>query len=36
MHHAGNTFMMDEVFGTARVKVQYGDDEERIEVPFAI
>ncbi|KAL0331944.1 UNVERIFIED_CONTAM: hypothetical protein Scaly_2095900 [Sesamum calycinum] len=31
VHHAGNTFMMDEVFGTARVKVQYGDDEERIE-----
>ncbi|KAK4392967.1 Chaperone protein dnaJ C76, chloroplastic [Sesamum angolense] len=32
VHHAGNTFMMDEIFGTARVKVQYGDDEERIEI----
>ncbi|KAK6155211.1 hypothetical protein DH2020_009459 [Rehmannia glutinosa] len=28
----GNTFMMDEAFGTARVRVQYGDDDGKIEV----
>ncbi|XP_073128485.1 chaperone protein dnaJ C76, chloroplastic-like isoform X2 [Henckelia pumila] len=32
VHHAGNTFVMDETFGTARVKVQYGDDDGRIEI----
>ncbi|KAI3452457.1 hypothetical protein Pfo_009121 [Paulownia fortunei] len=32
VHQAGNTFMMDEAFGTARVKVQYGDDDGKIEI----
>ncbi|KAK3033046.1 hypothetical protein RJ639_035672 [Escallonia herrerae] len=32
VHHAGNTFMMDETLGSARVKVQYGDDDKKIEV----
>ncbi|KAF8378256.1 hypothetical protein HHK36_029595 [Tetracentron sinense] len=32
VHHASNTFMMDEVLGCARVKVQFGDKEERIQV----
>lgn len=32
MHHASKTFMMDETLGCARVKVQFGDDEKRIEV----
>lgn len=32
VHHASNTFMMDDVTGCARVKVQYGDDEQKIEV----
>ncbi|KAI3474909.1 hypothetical protein Pfo_030220, partial [Paulownia fortunei] len=32
VHQAGNTFMMDEAFGTARVKVQYGDDDGKIEL----
>ncbi|PIN21828.1 hypothetical protein CDL12_05461 [Handroanthus impetiginosus] len=31
VHHASNTFMMNEAFGTARVKVQYGDDDGKIE-----
>ncbi|KAL6960562.1 hypothetical protein U1Q18_038325 [Sarracenia purpurea var. burkii] len=32
VHHASNTFMMDEALGCARVKVQYGDDDRKIEV----
>ncbi|XP_058091873.1 chaperone protein dnaJ C76, chloroplastic-like [Magnolia sinica] len=32
VHHAGNTFMMDEALGCARVEVQFGDDEKKIEV----
>ncbi|PIA61784.1 hypothetical protein AQUCO_00200048v1 [Aquilegia coerulea] len=32
VHHANNTFMMDETVGCARVKVQYGDDGQKIEV----
>ncbi|KAF8010953.1 hypothetical protein BT93_J1552 [Corymbia citriodora subsp. variegata] len=32
MHHASNTFVMDEELGCARVKVQYGDDEQKLEV----
>ncbi|PON41593.1 DnaJ domain-containing protein [Parasponia andersonii] len=32
VHHASNTFTMDEALGCARVKVQYGDDEQKIEV----
>ena len=32
MHHACNTFVMDEALACARVKVQYGDDEQKIEV----
>ncbi|CAL1358070.1 unnamed protein product [Linum trigynum] len=31
-YHASNTFEMDEALGCARVKVQYGDDAEKIEV----
>ncbi|KAM7512479.1 hypothetical protein LguiB_011354 [Lonicera macranthoides] len=31
VHHANNTFMMDETLGCARVKVQYGDDDRKIE-----
>ncbi|CAI0455160.1 unnamed protein product [Linum tenue] len=31
-YHASNTFVMDEALGCARVKVQYGDDAEEIEV----
>ncbi|KAF5479639.1 hypothetical protein F2P56_000446 [Juglans regia] len=31
-HHASNTFEMDEALGCARVKVQYGDDDQNIEV----
>lgn len=34
VEQASNTFMMDEAFGTARVKVQYGDDDEKLEVFF--
>ncbi|KAL4653387.1 hypothetical protein ACB092_01G299300 [Castanea dentata] len=30
--HACNTFVMDEALACARVKVQYGDDEQKIEV----
>ncbi|KAK7258819.1 hypothetical protein RIF29_24406 [Crotalaria pallida] len=32
VHHASNTFTMDEVHGCARVKVQFGDDDQNIEV----
>ncbi|KAL7232602.1 hypothetical protein ACSBR2_010588 [Camellia fascicularis] len=32
VHHASNTFMMDEALGCARVKVQYGDDERNIQL----
>ncbi|XP_019052582.1 PREDICTED: uncharacterized protein LOC104593132, partial [Nelumbo nucifera] len=32
VHHASNTFMMDEALGCARVKVQFGDDDRSIEV----
>lgn len=32
VHNASNTFMMDEALGCARVKVQYGDDDTKIEV----
>lgn len=32
VHHAGNTFTMDEACGTARVKTQYGDDDTKIEM----
>ncbi|XP_054791298.1 chaperone protein dnaJ C76, chloroplastic-like isoform X2 [Prosopis cineraria] len=31
-HFASNTFIMDEALGSARVKVQYGDDDQNIEV----
>ncbi|XP_028786307.1 chaperone protein dnaJ C76, chloroplastic [Neltuma alba] len=31
-HFASNTFIMDEALGSARVKVQYGDDDQSIEV----
>ncbi|KAG6659532.1 chaperone protein dnaJ C76, chloroplastic-like [Carya illinoinensis] len=31
-HYASNTFEMDEALGCARVKVQYGDDDQNIEV----
>ncbi|KAK8534060.1 hypothetical protein V6N12_047458 [Hibiscus sabdariffa] len=32
VHHAGNTFEMDEPDGCARVKVQYGDDDHKIDI----
>lgn len=32
VHHASSTFTMDESLGSARVKVQYGDDDGKIEV----
>ncbi|GAV66355.1 DnaJ domain-containing protein/Fer4_15 domain-containing protein, partial [Cephalotus follicularis] len=32
VHHAGNTFVFDDALGSARVKVQYGDDDQNIEV----
>lgn len=32
MHHASKTFVMDEELGCARVRVQYGDDEQKLEV----
>ncbi|XP_062106906.1 chaperone protein dnaJ C76, chloroplastic-like [Humulus lupulus] len=32
VHHASKTFMMDESLGCARVKVQFGDDDQKIEV----
>ncbi|XP_019418599.1 PREDICTED: uncharacterized protein LOC109329390 [Lupinus angustifolius] len=31
VHHASNTFTMDEAHGCARVKVQYGDNDQNIE-----
>ncbi|CAN1853320.1 Chaperone protein dnaJ C76, chloroplastic [Linum perenne] len=31
-YHASNTFVMDQYLGCARVKVQYGDDADKIEV----
>ncbi|GER47974.1 heat shock protein binding protein [Striga asiatica] len=35
VYQASNTFIMDEVLGAARVKVQYGDDYEKIEISVA-
>lgn len=32
VHHARNTFVMDEALARARVKVQYGDDDTQIQV----
>ncbi|TXG54697.1 hypothetical protein EZV62_019953 [Acer yangbiense] len=32
VQHASNTFVMDEAVGCARVKVQYGDSDQNIEV----
>ncbi|KAL5723902.1 hypothetical protein ACHQM5_007239 [Ranunculus cassubicifolius] len=32
VHHASKTFMMDDTLGCARVKVQFGDENQRIEV----
>ncbi|BBH00436.1 DNAJ heat shock N-terminal domain-containing protein [Prunus dulcis] len=32
VHHASSTFIFDEALGCARVKLQYGDDEQKIEV----
>ncbi|KAJ7974607.1 Chaperone protein dnaJ [Quillaja saponaria] len=32
VHHASNTFVIDEAFGSARVKLQYGDDDQNTEV----
>lgn len=32
MYHAGNTFVMDEDLGCARVKLQFGDDQKKLEV----
>ncbi|XP_022741907.1 uncharacterized protein LOC111293438 [Durio zibethinus] len=32
VHHASNTFVMDEAHGCARVRVQYGDDDQKINV----
>ncbi|XP_042502733.1 chaperone protein dnaJ C76, chloroplastic-like isoform X2 [Macadamia integrifolia] len=32
VHHAGNTFMMDDALGCARVRVQFGDEDKQIEV----
>ncbi|XP_072983789.1 chaperone protein dnaJ C76, chloroplastic-like [Typha latifolia] len=32
VHHAGETFVMDETLGCARIKVQFGDSEKKIEV----
>ncbi|XP_004306359.1 PREDICTED: uncharacterized protein LOC101298739 [Fragaria vesca subsp. vesca] len=32
VHQASATYMFDEVLGCARVKLQYGDDDQRIEV----
>lgn len=32
VHHASKTFVMDESLGCARVKVQFGDDDQKIEV----
>ncbi|OMO59232.1 hypothetical protein CCACVL1_24977 [Corchorus capsularis] len=32
VHHASNTFVMDEALGCARVRVQFGDDDQKIDV----
>ncbi|XP_021299245.1 uncharacterized protein LOC110427929 [Herrania umbratica] len=32
VHHASNTFVMDEALGCARVRVQYGDNDQKIDV----
>ncbi|XP_052195235.1 chaperone protein dnaJ C76, chloroplastic-like [Diospyros lotus] len=32
IHHASNTFTMDESLASARVRVQYGDDDTKLEV----
>ncbi|KAK9271565.1 hypothetical protein L1049_001926 [Liquidambar formosana] len=32
VHHSSNTFTMDDALGCARVKVQYGDDDQKIQV----
>ncbi|KAJ6423914.1 hypothetical protein OIU84_024814 [Salix udensis] len=32
VHHASNTFILDKSTGCARVRTQYGDDEQKIEV----
>ncbi|XP_009802151.1 chaperone protein dnaJ C76, chloroplastic-like [Nicotiana sylvestris] len=32
VHHARNTFVMDEALARARVRVQYGDDDSQIQV----
>lgn len=32
VHNASNTFTMDETLGRARVKVQYGDNDQKIQV----
>ncbi|KAF2302383.1 hypothetical protein GH714_035891 [Hevea brasiliensis] len=32
VHHASNTFVMDEALGCARVKVQFGDNDQNIQV----
>ncbi|XP_061363605.1 chaperone protein dnaJ C76, chloroplastic-like isoform X2 [Gastrolobium bilobum] len=32
VHHASQTFTMDEALGCARVKVQYGDNDQNLEV----
>lgn len=36
VHHASNTFVMDEATGCARVKVQYGDSDQNIEVKIPL
>lgn len=33
-HNTSETFMMDEALGCARVRVQFGDSEKKIEVEF--
>ncbi|KAK1606106.1 hypothetical protein QYE76_029779 [Lolium multiflorum] len=32
VHHAGETFAMDDILGSAHVEVQFGDDEQQIQV----
>lgn len=32
VHQACSTFLFDEALGCARVKLQYGDDDQKIEV----
>lgn len=32
VHHSSNTFVMDEELGCAKVRVQYGDDEQKLQV----